>query len=243
MKQLFLLLIPISIFLVACPSKVTKPKYLEGTVDVEELSKIENKFERFRQQILGHFSNREQVENEPGMNEPEQEFIITPIFANRPDEFWTYMEFFSPGLIEKPIDQRIEQYRRIHRDTFVMEVYYIKEPNKYINEWKKDNPFQGLSIKNDLIRDKECDLKIVPDFERKHYFKTLPPEEVTCKMLTAQGAAKYVDLFFDLSDEGYNMRFKFYDKDKQLMRETDKRGIEFKRLNYKAKNYPRYDVE
>jgi len=243
MKQLILILIPISIFLMGCPSKKTsKPKYLKETVDVEDLSKIENKFERFRQQILGHFSNRDQVKNEPDMNEPEQEFIITPIFDSRPDEFWIYMEFFSPNLIESPIDQRIEQYRRIHRDTFIQEVYYIKEPEKYINEWKKDKPFKGLSIKEDLIRDEECDLKIVPYYDKKHTFHTLPPEEVTCKMLTAQGAAKYVDLFFDLSDEGYNMRFKFYDKNKRLMRETDKRGIEFKRLDYKAKDYPRYEV-
>lgn len=244
MKQILFVLAMTGIFVIACNNKnITKPKYLEGTVDVNELSTIDNKFERFRQQIMGHFSNVEQVENGISLGEPEQEFIITPIFKNRPDEFWVYLEFFSPGLISKPIDQRIEQYKRIHRDTFVMEVYYIKEPDKYINEWKKENPFEDLSIKNDLIRDERCDLYIVPDFDKKHHFTTLPPEEVTCQMRGAQGAAKYVDLFFDLSDKGYNMRFKFYDKDKRMMRETAATGIDFKRLNYKSKNYPRYDVE
>lgn len=64
---------------------------MEGVVDVEKLPDIENKFERFRQQILGHFSNREQVGEVPSMREVEQEFIITPIFKNRPDEFWVYI--------------------------------------------------------------------------------------------------------------------------------------------------------
>jgi hypothetical protein len=229
---------------VACPSKkMAKPKYLEGTVDVDKLTEIENKFERFRQQVLGHFSNKEQVEKEPDMGEPEQEFIITSIFKNRPNEFWTYMEFFSPGLISSPIDQKIEQYRRIHRDTFVMEVYYLKNPKKYINEWKKDVPFEGLSIKNDLIRDESCDLRIIPNFDKKHTFSTLPPEVTTCKIASTEGSAKYVDLFFDLSDKGYNMRFKFYTKNKIKMRETDARGIEFRRLDYKSKKYPRYDIK
>ena len=75
-----------------------------------------------------------------------------------------------------------------------MEVYFIKNPEKYINEWKKDVPFEGLSIKNDLIRDESCDLKIIPNFDKKHTFSTLPPEEITCKT----AGATYVDLFFDL---------------------------------------------
>lgn len=225
-----------------CPSKISKPKYMEGVVDVDKLPDIENKFERFRQQILGHFSNKEQIGSVPSMREVEQEFIITPIFKNRADEFWVYMEFFSPGLIERPLDQRIEQYVRINRDTFRMEVYYLKNPEKYVNEWKKDVPFKGLSKNKDLIRDTRCDLLIVPRKEKRYHFKTVPPAEIACNMRGNNGATKYVDLFFDLSDSGYNMRFKFYDKDKKMLRETDPRGIDFKRLDYKNKEYPRYDI-
>lgn len=216
---------------------------MEGLTDVEKLPEIENKFERFRQQIMGHFSNKYQVENDPIMGEQEQEFIITPIFKNRPDEFWVYMEFFSPGLIDNPLDQRIEQYVRVERDTFRMEVYYLKEPKKYINEWKKNEPFEDLSRRRDLIRDEKCDLLIVPQKGERYKFRTVPPETVTCGMRGNNGATKYVDLFFDLSDEGYNMRFKFYDKEKQMLRETHAKGIDFKRLDYRSKDYPNYDVD
>jgi hypothetical protein len=229
--------------LVACPKGIVKPKYMDGVVENEELEKIENKFERFRQQIMGHFSNKKQVENEPVMREPEQEFIITPIFKNRPNEFWVYMEYFSPGLIDRPLDQRIEQYVRIQRDTFRMEVYYLAEPEKYINEWKKDIPFEKLSRKRDLIRDENCDLYIVPDENKRYHFNTVPPLEISCDMKGSSGSTKFVDLFFNLSDAGYNMRFKFYNQDKKLLRETNRKGINFDRLDYRDKDYPKYDMD
>ena len=213
---------------------------MDGVVEKEALEKIENKFERFRQQIVGHFSNKEQVKNEPFMREQEQEIIIRPIFKNRPGEFWVYMEFFSPGLIDKPLDQRIEQYVRVDRDTFRMEVYYLTEPEKYINEWKKENPFDNLSIKRDLIRDENCDLLIVPTEGKRYHFSTLHPEDVICDMKGSSGATKFIDMYFDLSDRGYNTRFKFYDEDKNILRETNRKGIDFKRLDYRDKDYIRY---
>lgn len=123
-----------------------------------------------------------------------------------------------------------------------MEVYYLKNPEKYVNEWKKDVPFKSLSKGKDLIRDTKCDLFIVPKKGKSYHFRTIPPTEVACDMKGNNGATKYVDLFFDLSDVGYNMRFKFYDKDKKILRETDPIGIDFKRLDYKNKEYPRYGI-
>lgn len=238
-----LTLLSLTLILAACGVKVEKPRYMQGVVDVDELSNIDNKFERFRQQIMGHFSNREQLAANPKLKEAEQEFIITPIFKHRPDEFWVYIEFFSPGLLEQPLDQRIEQYVRVARDTFRMEVYYLKDPKKYINEWKKAVPFENLSKREDLIRNESCDLFIVPNEEKRHTFRTLPPDEVICGMRGSKGATKFVDLFFNLSDAGYNMRFKFYDESKELLRETEQRGIDFKRLDYKDSSYPRYDIK
>ena len=55
------------LFICSCSKGIVKPFYLQDVVEKEALEKIENKFERFRQQVLGHFSNKEQVENEPYM--------------------------------------------------------------------------------------------------------------------------------------------------------------------------------
>ena len=48
------------LFICSCSKGIVKPFYLQDVVEKEELEKIENKFERFRQQVLGHFSNKEE---------------------------------------------------------------------------------------------------------------------------------------------------------------------------------------
>lgn len=228
----------------ACPSgtkKVSLPIYLRDTKSVEEMSQIHNKFERFKYQIIGHFSNKEQAEDNPG--EAVQEFIVTPIFKDRPDEFWVYLEFFSPLMLEKPIDQRIEQYTRIDRDSFRMEVYYLKEPGKYINEWKKNKPFPNLDIRADLKRDENCDLIILHQDDKPGTFRTLPPQEITCRMQGSDQAAEYVDLSFNLEDKMYQMWFTFYDKNRQIMKETAEEGLQFKRLDPTAEDYTNLAIE
>jgi hypothetical protein len=236
---LFSLLLSISFMFLGCPSsgtkKTTLPIYLRETKSVEEMSQIHNKFERFKYQIIGHFSNREQAEDNPG--EAVQEFIVAPIFKDRPGEFWVYLEFFSPLMLDKPLDQRIEQYVQIDRDSFRMEVYYLKEPQKYINEWKKNKPFPNLDIRKDLIRDDNCDLVIVHQDDKPGTFRTLPPKEVSCRMLTPDHLAEYVDLSFELSDELYRMWFKFYNTDKKAMKETAEEGLLFRRLDPESEEY------
>lgn len=235
---LFSFIIALNFLFWACPSggkKSRLPIYLKDTKSLEEMSQIHNKFERFKYQIIGHFSNKEQVDQTPG--EAIQEFIVAPIFRDRPDEFWVYLEFFSPLMIEKPIDQRIEQYIKIDRDSFRMEVYYLKDPEKYINEWKKSKPFPNLDIRADLIRDENCDLIIVHQQDKPGTFRTLPPSEVSCRMKSPDHSAEYVDLSFNLEDKMYQMWFTFYDRDKEIMKETAEDGLQFRRLDPAANGY------
>lgn len=202
--------------------------YLKDIKSAKEISEIYNKFDRFKYQIIGHFSNKKQVEAGT-TSEPWQEFIVMPIFQDRPNEFWVYLEFFSPELIEFPIDQRIEQYVQISRDTFRMEVYYIKNPEKYINAWKFDK-FPDTDIREDLVRGDGCDLIIAHQDNKPGTYRTVPPEEFTCEMLTAQGAARYVDLSFELSDNQYLMWFHFYTSKGEHLKKSAKNGLEFRRV-------------
>lgn len=234
-----LLLLPfLALLLWGCPAsnkKVVVPVYLKHTKSMTEMAEIHNKFDRFKYQIIGHFSNREQSEKEAG--EAVQDFLVIPVFHERPGEFWVYLEYFSPNLIDRPIDQRIEQYVKLSRDTFRMEVYYLKEPTKHINEWKKEKPFEGFDIKKELIRDEACDLIITSQDDKPGSFRTLPPEEITCDMKTSTTQAKFVDMEFELSDESYHIWFKFYDKDKKRLKATAEKGLFFKRLDYNLPSY------
>lgn len=202
--------------------------YLEHVKPAKEISKIYNKFERFKYQIIGHFSNKSQVEAGT-TKEPWQEFIVMPIFQDRPGEFWVYLEFFSPELLESPIDQRIEQYVQVSRDSFRMEVYYLKHPEKYVNAWKME-AFPETDIRTDLTRVGPCDLLIAHQDKKPGTYKTITPEEITCEMLTSKGAARYVDLEFEVSDDQYLMWFHFYNARKRHLKKSDKKGLIFKRL-------------
>jgi hypothetical protein len=202
--------------------------YLKDIKTAEEISEIYNKFERMKYQVLGHFSNKDQVAAKTSV-EPLQEFIVMPILKDRPGEFWVYLEFFSPRLMDTPIDQRVEQYVQVTRDSFRMEVYYLKNPEKYINAWKKAK-FPDLNIKKDLVRGDGCDLIIAHQDDKPGTFKTVPPEEINCEMLTADGPARYVDLEFELSDTQYLMWFHFYTAGKEHLKKSATTGLEFKRL-------------
>ena len=205
-----------------------KLPYLAHVKSADEIGKIYNKFERLKYQVIGHFSNRQQVK-EGTTKEPWQEFIVMPIFQDRPNEFWVYLEFFSPELIDAPIDQRVEQYVQVSRDSFRMEVYYLKDPDKYINAWKMAE-FPETDIRTDLTRVGPCDLIIAHQDKKPGTYKTVVPEEITCEMLTSRGAARYVDLAFELSDDQYLMWFHFYNARKRHLKKSDKKGLIFKRL-------------
>lgn len=217
--------------------KGNKPIYLQHVADNSELPEIKNKFDRFKQQIMGHFGNARQVREKPEMGEKHQEFIIIPIFQDRPNEFWIYLEYFSPSMHDAPIDQRVEQYVRVNRDSIRMEVYYLKEPEKYINEWKKPNPFENLT-KDDLTRDATCDLYILANEDEPHVYRTIAPDDINCSMRSSSGAAKYIVLWFKLTDRGYDMQFKFYDRNKKSV--SDGNVVEFDRLDYNEKGYTNY---
>lgn len=212
-------------------NKKYKLPYLKDVKSAEEIAEIYNKFDRFKYQIIGHFSNKDQVDAGT-TKEPLQEFIVMPIFQDRPGEFWVYLEFFSPDLLDVPLDQRVEQYVQVTRDSFRMEVYYLKNPERYVNAWKSDE-FPATNIRKDLVRVSPCDLMIAHQKDKPGTYKTVTPEEITCEMLTAQGAARYVDLEFELSDSQYLMWFHFYDSSKNHLKKSDKSGLQFRRLREK----------
>jgi len=218
-----------SVFFTEC-TNTKNPEGTEKTLIISEgPSSIHNHFERMKYQITGHFSNRFQVmEEESG--EPVQEFVVAPILKDRPNEYWVYIELFSPYLIDRPLDQRIEQYVRISRDTFRQEVYYIRNPERFVNGWK-EGEFPKINIKEDLIRDEACDLLVIHRDDKPNSFRTVFPEKVTCEMLTSTTEARYVDLVYETDDHGYVMWFTFYNKKKELLKKTKEQGLAFRRLN------------
>ena len=212
-----------------------KPIYLQHVASAEELKKIEHKHDRFLQQNLGHFSNRDAVEEIEG--EREAQFIVIPIFQKqRAGEFWIYIEYFLPAMVEQPIEQRIQHYIRKDRYTYQIKTYHLKDASQYVNEWKKTTPFENFITKDGLNHDEFCDMLVTSDEAKEHYHKAVPMG-TDCPLQGDLGSAKYSVTSFDVSDEGYLMCIEFLDADKQKIKNCPNGGTLFKRMDYNDKNY------
>lgn len=212
-----------------------KPIYFQHVASKEELVKIEHKHERFLQQNLGHFSNKSAAAQIEG--EREAQFIVIPIFQKqRAGEFWIYIEYFLPAMVEQPIEQRIQHYIRNDRYSYQIKTYHLKNPEQYVNEWKKKNPFEGFNVKDGLTHDEFCDMQVLVDEEKEHYHKATPLG-TDCPLRDDMGAAKYSVTSFDVSDDGYLMCIEFLDANKQKIKNCPNGGILFERLDYNDKDY------
>jgi len=213
--------------------KENVPIYMQHTVNNDDLSKIENRYERFKQQNLGHFSS--EIHSEEVGDDP-QEFIVIPIFQDtRPGEFWIYIEFFSPVLVNHPIEQRIQRYSRLNRDTLYAETYHFHNPENYINEWKKEIPFEHFDIEDELFHDETCDAYMMQMMGMEYGYKVVPVGK-GCD-LRSTGEARYTWAEFEITDEGYNMCVNFLNIDYEPVKECPDGGLMFKRLDHKDKKY------
>lgn len=212
-----------------------KPTYFRNIVSNDSLKKIEHKHERFLQQNLGHFSNLESIAGVDG--ERESQFIVVPIFQKqRAGEFWIYIEYFSPKMVDQPIEQRIQHYIKKDRYTYQIKTYHLKESSEYINEWKKENPFDNFNIKEGLIHDEFCDMLATAN-EAKDFYHEFRPMGTDCPLHDEASVAKYSITSFDVSDEGYLMCIEFLDANKQKIKNCHNGGTLFKRLDFESPNY------
>lgn len=212
-----------------------KPIYFKHVVSNDSLKKMEHKHERFLQQNLGHFSNKESIADVPG--ERESQFIVVPIFQKqRAGEFWIYIEYFSPKMVDQPIEQRIQHYIKKDRYTYQVKTYHLKEPQLYVNEWKKENPFDNFNIKEGLMHDEFCDMLATAN-ENKDFYHEFRPMGTDCPLHDEASLAKYSITSFDVSDEGYLMCIEFLDANKQKIKNCHNGGTLFKRLDFESPEY------
>jgi len=216
-----------------------RPIYLKGIPSITKLKEMQEKKDRFYLQFLGHFSNRPFVQEHPEYQIPPQDAVVIQILKGRTGEFWTYTEIFIPGQVKSPVVQRIERIKRVNRDTFLMDAFVLKEPQKYINEWSKDNPFPTLSIE-DLVPAEGCSLHIVNTRE-PHVYKTIPlTDEITCYMPPvniAGSIVKYVHLELTYSAGKIDTERDLYNEKKELVIKYPEGGVPLYRQDETTSGY------
>lgn len=79
--------------------------------------------------------------------------IMKPIWTERTDGFWLYIEQASVKNLEKPYRQRVYHVFRQDKSTVVSQVYELSDPKLYVGDWKKENPLQELKPEALLSKD------------------------------------------------------------------------------------------
>lgn len=233
MNRLVLLAVLLCTTTWAMAQKKGIPVYLEKTMEVKQMKKLTDKLQRLYYQRLGHFSNIATAEDNA---EKEQDMIGIPIFSHRGGEYWVYTEWFLRSYPENPIGHRIEHIVRLDKETLAIEIYELKNPEAYYNEWKKEEPFSGLH-KVDLVRKEGCDHKIEIVDKQKAVFRTVKKEEEEMCNVSFGNGIEYVREKFTLTDEKTTFNVYFYDTNKKFVKNLDADGLQMERMNPKQKGY------
>lgn len=93
--------------------------------------------------MTGIFSNGEQAAKDSSYA-----VIIThikPVWQNKTDGYWFYVEQAAAQSLQKPYRQRVYHIYQQDNYTLVSKVYEIKYPDEYIGAWKDENKIYQLT--------------------------------------------------------------------------------------------------
>lgn len=108
--------------------------------------------------MQGSFSSEEQ--SKADTNYFDIRLQMKPIWTNRSDAHWIYVEQAVASKMDKPYRQRVYRVSQLPDGTFESAVFTFSDPLKYAGDWKKDNPLEELSP-SDLTERKGCSVFLV----------------------------------------------------------------------------------
>jgi len=97
---------------------------------------------QFANSMLGSFSSAEQANTDSTFFDIRLE--VVPIWVDRDDGPWLYVEQAAAESLDKPYRQRV--YNLSVTDSFlVSEIYSIKDPLRFAGRWRSNNPLSRLN--------------------------------------------------------------------------------------------------
>ena len=91
--------------------------------------------------------------------------VMMPIWSERTDGHWLYVEQAAAGYFDKPYRQRVYQVRRAGSGVIESVVYTLPEPERAVGAWKGDDLFGTLGP-DDLEIRKGCTVFLAADGDR-----------------------------------------------------------------------------
>jgi hypothetical protein len=130
---------------------------------------------------------------------------IKPIWKNKTDGYWFYVEQAAAQTLEKPYRQRVYHIYKQDNYTIINKVYEIKYPDQYIGAWKDDNKIYELT--DDVLIDRQQCAILLHKNKDGDYKGSTTGKECGSSMLGAAYATSEVSIYKDQLiswDRGWN---------------------------------------
>ncbi len=93
--------------------------------------------------MSGSFSSEQQSKEDS--NFFDIRLHMTPVWSDRKDGFWLYVEQATASSQDKPYRQRVYHVQLLNDSLITSEVFEMKNPLRFAGEWKKENPLASLT--------------------------------------------------------------------------------------------------
>ncbi len=86
---------------------------------------------------------------------------MTPIWRERSDAFWLYVELSTATNPDRPFRQRVCRLVKINDSTFECIAYMFDDPLRFAGAWKDEIPLTGLTP-DSLVELEGCSVILMP---------------------------------------------------------------------------------
>lgn len=169
----------------------------------QNFSKDELKFiKKFSKAITGFYDNKKQAEETDIPYLQHTHSLMFPIMKHKKDEFWFSIGWYQPGVMDKPMGEKILHLNKMEDGKFWIDVYSIPPDmeDRPFMEWKKSNPYGELNV-NDLAKD-NCKMMLTEKEDGSGYIMQ-NPEGTSCPLPTPVGNFNAVWFQFEFNRKNF----------------------------------------
>ncbi|MDJ0523372.1 MAG: chromophore lyase CpcT/CpeT [Planctomycetota bacterium] len=191
------------------PEAVTEPKRDPGLEDLLA-------------RMTGHFSSAAQAKDTEGYFDIR--LAMVPMWTERDDGPWLYVEQAVAQALERPYRQRVYQLRRIDEALYESRVYAFPDAKARAGAWKKDKPLDDLTP-DDLEEKEGCGVVL-----RRRSDGTFAGGTLGMSCLNTFGGAAYATSFVTVFEDRLEAWDRGYDAENKPVWGPDAGPYVFKRV-------------
>lgn len=114
-----------------------------GCIKRKEWGRSQSDLDRLLLWMTGSFSSQEQAAVDSSFFDIHLEMV--PIWTERVDGYWLYVEQAAADAPDRPYRQRIYNLAQLNDSTFRSTVYEIDQPLRFAGAWRAPDQFDSLS--------------------------------------------------------------------------------------------------